>query len=40
MAEITFDEQWADVVPLPQVDAPDAVVKIAYTKECEILQVY
>ena len=34
MAEVSFEQLWADVVPVPQVDAPDAVVKIAYSKEC------
>ena len=35
MAEFTFEEQWSDVVPIPQDDGPNPVVKIAYSAECE-----
>lgn len=30
-----FENIWSDVIPIPQDDGPDPVVKIAYTNECK-----
>jgi hypothetical protein len=40
MSAFSEKEGWNDVVPVPQDESPNSVVRIAYSDECKFISVF